>query len=553
MEGAVSSRLSPPISHPNWFCPETGIYSSRHSPRSLPQDTFLGLVPFLFSRPHRGEIALIDSESGLSISYTDLRYMVECLASGLCEIGVYPGQAVLILLPNSVLLPVILLGVLSLGAVITTMNPLSNPKEIHKQMDGLNLSLVFSSSEKLASLGRFRVPIVAVPSDLGYDSALYPVFHELVTGNPRLDWRPAIRQSDTAAILFSSGTSGSSKGVVLTHQNLICMVELFVRFEASQYKKQSWEDVYLAAIPMFHVYGLSLFSIGLLSLGSTVVVMRRFDVKEAAKTIARHRVTHLPVVPPIMAALIRAKDAHGFDLKSLKQASSGAAPLSKQLIHEFLRRFPNVDFIQGYGMTESTAVGTRGYNTETCRKYTSVGLLAPNMEAKVVDWETGISMPPGKSGELWLRGPAIMKGYLNDEKESESIIDIDGWFKTGDIVNFDQDGYLFILDRLKDTIKYKGFQIAPADLESLLISHNEILDAAVTSACDEEAGEIPIAFVVRKPGSNLSSSEIMEFVAKQVAPYKKIRRVTFVKSIPKSPAGKTLRRVLRNSFGASRM
>ncbi|KAK8945520.1 4-coumarate--CoA ligase-like 6 [Platanthera guangdongensis] len=553
MEGAVSGRISIPISHPNWFSPETGIYSSRHSLRSLPQDAFLDLVTFLFSRPHRGEIALVDSASGLSISYPDLRSMVERVASGLRDIGVFPGQAVLILLPNSVLLPVILLGVLSLGAVITTMNPLSNIKEIQKQMECLRLALVFSSSEKLASLGRFGVPTVAVPSNFSYDSAQYPVFHKIVSGNPRIDWKPAIRQSDTAAILFSSGTSGSSKGVMLSHGNLISMVELFVRFEASQYKKHSWEDVYLAAIPMFHVYGLSLFSIGLLSLGSTVVVMRRFDAQEAAKTIARYRVTHFPVVPPIMAALIRAKDAHGCDLRSLKQASSGAAPLSKQLIHEFLRTFPHVDFIQGYGMTESTAVGTRGFNTETCKKYTSVGLLAPNMEAKVVNWETGISMPPGKSGELWLRGPAIMKGYLNDEKESESIIDKDGWFKTGDIVNFDQDGYLFILDRLKDTIKYKGFQIAPADLEFLLISHNEILDAAVTSACDEEAGEVPVAFVVRKPGSNLSSAEIMEFVAKQVAPYKRIRRVIFVQSIPKSPAGKTLRRVLRSSFCPSRM
>ncbi|XP_020574009.1 4-coumarate--CoA ligase-like 6 [Phalaenopsis equestris] len=296
---------------------------------------------------HRGETALIDSASGLSISYPELRSMVDSIASGLHDIGVFPGQAVLILLPNSILLPVILLGVLSLGAVITTMNPLCSAKEIQKQMSSiLHLALVFSLSEKVAALDQFGVPIVAVPNDLSYDSSHYSVFHKIVSSSPRLTWRPAIRQSDTAAILFSSGTSGSSKGVVLTHSNLIAMVELFVRFEASQYKKESWKDVYLAAIPMFHVYGLSLFSIGLLSLGSTVVVMKRFDAKEAAETITRYRVTHFPVVPPIMSALIRAQDAHGCDLRSLKQASSGAAPLSKQLIQEFLWRFPHVDFIQ---------------------------------------------------------------------------------------------------------------------------------------------------------------------------------------------------------------
>ncbi|KAG0498618.1 hypothetical protein HPP92_003309 [Vanilla planifolia] len=553
MEGAIPGRIIIPASHPSWFSPETGIYSSRHPPRSLPQDPFQDLVSFLFSRPHRGETALVDSLSGISISYPDLLSMVESLASGLHDIGVSPGQVVLVLLPNSVLLPVILLGVLTVGAVITTMNPLSSPNEIKKQTDNLHLALVFSSSEKVGNLGDLGVPVVAVPNNLDYDSTEYPVFHKISSGNRHLAWRPVIRQSDTAAILFSSGTSGSSKGVVLTHRNLIAMVELFVQFEASQYKKKSWEDVYLAAIPMFHVYGLSLFSIGLLSLGSTVVVMRRFDAREATRVINKYRVTHFPVVPPIMVALIRAKDCHGYDLSSLKQASSGAAPLRKQLIQEFLLRFPHVDFIQGYGMTESTAVGTRGFNTETCKNYTSVGLLAPNMEAKVIDWEMGISLPPGKSGELWLRGPAVMKGYLNDVKESESVIDKDGWFKTGDIGYFDQDGYLFILDRLKDTIKYKGFQIAPADLEALLISHAEILDAAVTSAFDEEAGEIPVAFVVRKLGSNLCSNAIMEFVAKQVAPYKKVRRVVFVQSIPRSPAGKILRRVLRSSFGASKM
>lgn len=246
-----------------------------------------------------------------------------------------------------------------------------------------------------------------------------------------------------------------------------------------------------------------------------------------------------------MGALLRARAAGASPLDSLLQVSSGAAPLSATLIQDFVKAFPHVEFIQGYGMTESTAVGTRGFNTSKQKKYASVGLLAPNMHAKIVDLESGCCLPPGSRGELWLHGPAIMKGYLNDE---DACTRKDGWLRTGDTAYFDSDGYLYIVGRLKDTIKYKGFQIAPADLEAVLIQHPEILDVAVTSAEDEEAGEIPVAFVVRKSGSSLSRMQVVEHVAKQVAPYKKVRKVIFVESIPKSAAGKVLRRLLKDSL-----
>lgn len=197
-------------------------------------------------------------------------------------------------------------------------------------------------------------------------------------------------------------------------------------------------------------------------------------------------------------------------------------------------------------MTETTAVGTRGFNTERIRKYSSIGLLAPNMQAKVVDWKTGTPLPPNDSGELWFRGPAIMKEYLNNAKATMSTIDEDGWLHTGDIVFFNKDGYIYIHDRLKEIIKYKGFQIAPADLEAVLINHPEIVDVAVTAAMDEECGEVPVAFVVRKNGSKLSRKAVMDYVAGHVAPHKKVRKVVFTSSIPKSAAGKILRRELRN-------
>ncbi|KAI0509949.1 hypothetical protein KFK09_010549 [Dendrobium nobile] len=543
------------LSHPNpnWFCPKTGIYTSKHSPIPLTQNRLQDLVTFLFSKPHKGEKALIDSLSGLYFSYSDVRSKVEALVSGLHQVGILKGQVVLILLPNSIFFPIVLLSVLSLGAIITTMNPLSSPQEIKKLTAGLNIGLVFAQLEKVGTLDSLGVPVVSVPSDLNYDSSKFTFFDKMISCKQQITFRPVIQQSETAAILFTSGTSGFSKAVILTHGNFIAMVELFVRFEASQYEKESWKDVYLATIPMFHVYGMSLFVFGLLSLGSTIVVMKRFDAHEAIRAMDRYEVTHLPLVPPIMAALIKRKDATGCVLRSLKQVSCGAAPLSQKLIEEFLCRFEHVDLIQGYGMTESTAVGTRGFNNKNCKKYTSSGLLAPNMEAKVVDQEDGIFLPPGKMGELWLRGPAIMKGYLNDEKGTASIIDRNGWLKTGDIGYFDHDGYLFIVDRLKDVIKYKGFQVAPADLEAVLTSNTEIIDAAVTSDLDEEAGEIPVAFVVKRHDSNISAAEIVKFVAKKVAPYKKVRRVVFVQSIPRTPAGKIMRRELRNCYCASKL
>ncbi|KAG9134001.1 hypothetical protein Leryth_004695 [Lithospermum erythrorhizon] len=349
--------------------------------------------------------------------------------------------------------------------------------------------------------------------------------------------------------MFSSGTTGACKGVVLTHRNFISMVALFVRFESSQYSFTPSKNVYIAVLPMFHIFGLAQFVTGLLSLGTTVVVMKKFNPDEMVKAIAKYGVTHFPVVPPLMTALT--KKAKSMDVKkgnflrSLKQVSSGAAPLTTKLIQELVQALPHVDFIQGYGMTETTAVATRGYNTKDLKNYTSVGLLAPNSEAKVVDFVSGATMPPGGVGELWLRSPGVMNGYLNNIKETMSTVDTEGWLHTGDIVYFDQDGYLYVIDRLKEVIKYKGFQISPADLESVLMSHPEVADAAVTAVTDEEAGEIPVAFVVRKKGSELSEESLMDFVATKVSPYKKVRKVCFTNSVPRSAAGKIIRRELK--------
>jgi 4-coumarate--CoA ligase len=270
------------------------------------------------------------------------------MASGLQKLSVSKGDVVLLLLPNSIYYPIVLLGVMYLGAVVTTSNPLSSVGEIRKQVNDCGASFAFTIPENVKKLEQLGMPIIVVPEnekDLKHES--FSCFFNLIYGNFDLSHKPVIKQEDTAAILYSSGTTGASKGVVLTHRNFIAMVELYMWFQASQYEYSSSKKVYLAVLPMFHLYGLSHFALGLLSLGSTIVVMRKFDIDEAITAIGKYNVTHFNVVPPIVSALTtKAKGVKGNKLQSLKQVISTAAPLSLGTINDFVQAFPNVDIIQ---------------------------------------------------------------------------------------------------------------------------------------------------------------------------------------------------------------
>jgi acyl-CoA synthetase (AMP-forming)/AMP-acid ligase II len=328
-----------------------------------------------------------------------------------------------------------------------------------------------------------------------------------------------------------------SKGVVLTHRNLVANV---LQTQAPLDIRE--DETVIAALPFFHIYGMQVIMNTSLAFGATIITMPRFDLEQFLQLHQDHSITRSYVAPPIVVGLAKHPIVDNYDLSALEQMMSGAAPLSAELALEAGERL-GCEVIQGYGMTELSPVSH--ITPKGQFKPGSVGVTAPNTETKIVD-PMGNELGVGEDGEVCVRGPQVMPGYLNNPSATAATIDDDGWLHTGDVGHIDEDGHLYIVDRLKELIKYKGFQVAPAELEALLLTHPAVADAAVIGVADDEAGEIPVAFVVLKDGQDVSDTDIMEFVAGQTANYKHLRRVTFTDTIPKSPSGKILRRILRD-------
>ncbi|XP_063938564.1 4-coumarate--CoA ligase-like 9 [Daucus carota subsp. sativus] len=300
--------------------------------------------------------------------------------------------------------------------------------------------------------------------------------------------------------------------------------------------------VAMCTVPFFHVYGF-FYCLRCLAFGESLVLFSKFNFQLMMKSIQQFSVTNLALAPPLVVAMI-SNSIGDYDLRSLQVVLSGGAPLSIPLMKKFNTLFPNVTLVQAYGLTETTGGVCRTVGPIESKRLGANGRLTYNCQAKIVDPLTGVGLPPFKHGELWIRGPSIMKGYVHDEMASGAILTADGWLKTGDLCYFDNEGFLFYVDSIKELIKCNGYQVPPAELEDLLQSHPDIVEAAVVPYPDEKAGQVPIAFVVRTTGSIIDESIIKEFVAKEVAPYKKLRRVSFMDSIPKNATGKVLRKEL---------
>ncbi len=488
--------------------------------------------------------ALIDGPSGRTVTYRQLSEGARRAAAGLARRGFTKGDVFAIYSPNLPEYAVIFLAVASLGGINTTANPLYTADELGKQLaDSRARFLVtvppFLDKAQEAARKSGIEEVFVFGSAEGATS-----FSELLGAGAE---PPAVRidpREDLVVLPYSSGTTGLPKGVMLTHRNLVanlCQCEGMENFEGF-----AEDDVTMAVLPFFHIYGMVVIMMLGLAGGGTILSMPRFDLLEFLGLIQKYRITILPLVPPIVLAMVKHPAVAQFDLSSVRLVFSGAAPLGEDMARELHRKL-GCPVVQGYGMTEASPVTHLSPTRNAPMKPGSAGRVVPNTQVKIVDVATGAEAPQGKEGELLIRGPQIMKGYLNQPEETAACLDREGWYHTGDVGYVDGDGYFFIVDRTKELIKYKGLQVAPAELEALLVTHPAVLDAAVVRRPDEEAGEVPKAFIVLKPdeASRATSAEaIMGWVAERVAPHKRIRHLEFIDQIPKSASGKILRRVL---------
>jgi acyl-CoA synthetase (AMP-forming)/AMP-acid ligase II len=501
----------------------------------------IALTPFVFGRA--GELkdkpALIDGVTGRAMSYAELDEAVRRVAASLCARGLAKGDVFAILSPNAVEYAVAFHAVALAGGVVTTLNPLCTEEEIAKQLADSRAKYLLAAPALLerarGASAQLSLRELFVLGECGDEATPFAELYESDGVVPEVLIDP---REDLVALPYSSGTTGASKGVMLTHRNIVANLR---QIEGTEHALQT--DTLICVLPMFHIYGLTVIMNFGLYAGATTVVLPRFDLEEFLVAVKKYKVTMGHVVPPIMLALAKHPSVARYDLTSLHTIFSAAAPLGAELESEVAARL-GCHVKQGYGMTEASP-GTHMAPHDPARgKPGSVGMPVPNTECKIVGVETGAELGANEEGEICVRGPQVMKGYLNRPEATAETVDPEGWLHTGDIGYADSDGHFFIVDRKKELIKYKGFQVAPAELEALLVTHAAVADAAVIPSPDEEAGEVPKAFVVLKNDRAATADELIAFVASHVSPYRKIRLVEFVAQIPKSPSGKILRRVL---------
>lgn len=406
---------NPSIDRRSGFCKSKSIFYSKRKPVQLPPNESLDVTTFISSRAHHGKIAFIDATTGRHITFAELWRAVDSVATSLTDMGIRKGHVILLLSPNSIFFPVVCLAVMSLGAIITTTNPLNTPREIGKQIADSKPVLAFTIKELVPKLAGSTVPIVLLDDSktTSSEARIVTTLQDMMKKEPNgTRVRGRVNQDDTATLLYSSGTTGASKGVVSSHRNLIAMVQTIM----GRFKLEEGLQTFICTVPMFHIYGLAAFATGLLSSGATIVVLSKFDMHEMLSAISKYQASYLPLVPPILVAMINNADQikSKYDVSSLQTVLSGGAPLSKEVIEGFVQRYPTVTILQGYGLTESTSIGASTDSLEESRKYGTAGLLSPSMEAKIVDPDSGKALSVNQTGELWLKGPSIMKGKTND-------------------------------------------------------------------------------------------------------------------------------------------
>jgi acyl-CoA synthetase (AMP-forming)/AMP-acid ligase II len=498
------------------------VWSSAYEPIETGEETLPASIAAM-ARAMGDRIALIDGDSGAGVTYVELAARIDRAAAGLAARGLCPGDVLALWATSSPEWAIAALGAMAAGATVTGVSPVCAERELAGQLMDSGASILVAAQELMGLARRAAVrEVVALGKTLEGE------------GDP-----PAVAldpEHAVALLPYSSGTTGLPKGVMLTHRNLVVGVA-----QARGALRLGPRDTVVAVAPFAHVMGFVISLASALTAGASVVTMPRFGFEPYLELIERHRATVLIVPPPVVGALAAHPAVDARDLSSIELVVSGGAPLPAEIARAVCERLPGVAVRLGYGLTETTGTVTAP-DRELAVAPGSVGRPMPGTELRVVDPESGVDLGPGEPGELWVRGPQTMAGYLDRPDASAAMIDADGWLRTGDLVVVDEEGQVFVVDRLKELIKVNAFQVAPAELEALLATHPAVADAAVVGRPDEARGEIPVAVVVAREA--LEAEDLIAWVAARVAPYKRIRAVRFADAIPRTPSGKVLRRSL---------
>src|SRR5579875_702907 len=489
----------------------------------------------------------------LMLTYREVVSMVASIANGLRSLGLNQGNRICLLTLNRPEYTITFFAAASIGIVVSPMNPAYKEREVGYQLENAEANAILIQRELLPllqtvlsqkSLPNLKHVIVTGETAPESMPEAIPFGQLLRNSSPRRPAPVEVSPDDLLAMPYSSGTTGFPKGVMLTHRNLgVNNLQFNTALQVIP------EDVALLFLPFYHIYGVMLTGSFLIA-GATQVIMERFDLLQSLELSQKHGVTYYFAVPPIILALANAPVDLG-KLKTVKYVFSGAAPLPMDPARK-LEEKSGVSVVQGYGMTEASPLTHAQPHDPALVRIDSVGMPVHNTEQKIVDIETGErELPVGEDGEIIIRGPQVMQGYWKAPAETAASLR-NGWLYTGDIGHVDADGYTYIVDRKKEMIKYKGFGIAPAELESLLMEHPAVMDSAVIGVPDPDAGELPKGFVVIRQGHDVTPEDILVFANGKLAGYKKLHEIEFIEAIPKVASGKILRRELKEREKARR-
>jgi long-chain acyl-CoA synthetase len=513
-----------------------------------PQGRFVHDLVLESCRHFPDKTAILDASCNRRLTYAEYGELVETLARGLVAAGLKPGEVLAIYLSNSWEFCAAYHAATLAGAIPTLLNPTYREREVRYQLENSCAALLVSDGPNLDGINLSGLPnLRRVYTTRQAAAGSEPFTNLLKPTNAALPGMDQPSDQTLAALPYSSGTTGLPKGVMLSHFNLVANVFQFIGPHATAMNR---EMVNLCFLPLYHIYGLNVVLNPALTLGATLVLMPRFNVAQVLSLISQEAITMMATVPPALNALCQAAEAGQFPRDhSVRWVKSGAAPLAPELARRFTA-LTGILVVQGYGMTEASPVTHVGYLEPELYRPESIGQPLAQTACRVLD-ETGSEVATGQPGELVMRGPQFMLGYWKEAQATAAVLR-DGWYWSGDIVSRDAEDFYYVLDRRKEMIKYKGFPVAPAEVEGVLLEHPAVRDCGVVGRCDPAAGEIPVAFVVLRdgsPASDKTKDALCGFVADRLTHYKQPREVRFVDAIPKTASGKILRRELRKELG----